>query len=225
MNVALARETKETKIALAFDPEGTGNVAVETGIPFFDHMLTGMARHGGFDLTCTVTGDLGVDSHHTIEDTGIVLGDAIKQAIGEGRGIRRFAHAIIPMDESLAQVALDCGGRGYLVYSGTFGARSLGNNPLTFSSISSIRSASTRASRPTSGSPAGTITTSAKPCSRHSGLPWEKRSKRAGRQRISPAPRGSSEKPAFLPACRTSSKCRCNGYTSGRGEGYGYFPV
>ncbi|ABS55585.1 Imidazoleglycerol-phosphate dehydratase [Methanoregula boonei 6A8] len=129
MNVSLARETKETKIALTFDPEGTGKVAVETGIPFFDHMLTGMARHGGFDLTCTVTGDLGVDSHHTIEDTGIVLGDAIKAAIGEGRGIRRFAHAIIPMDESLAQVALDCGGRGYLVYTGTFGARTLGNIP------------------------------------------------------------------------------------------------
>jgi len=129
MNVSLARETKETRIALSFDPDGTGKVSVETGIPFFDHMLTGMARHGGFDLTCTVTGDLGVDSHHTIEDTGIVLGDAIKQAIGEGRGIRRFAHAIIPMDESLAQVALDCGGRGYLVYTGTFGARTLGNIP------------------------------------------------------------------------------------------------
>jgi len=129
MKVTLARETKETTIALTFNSDGTGKVAVETGIPFFDHMLTGMARHGGFDLTCTVTGDLGVDNHHTIEDTGIVLGDAIKQAIGEGRGIRRFAHAIIPMDESLAQVALDCGGRGYLVYSGTFGSRTLGNIP------------------------------------------------------------------------------------------------
>jgi len=129
MKVTLARETKETQIALTFNPDGAGKVAVETGIPFFDHMLTGMAKHGGFDLTCTVTGDLGVDSHHTIEDTGIVLGDAIKQAIGDGRGIRRFAHAIIPMDESLAQVALDCGGRGYLVYAGTFGSRTLGNIP------------------------------------------------------------------------------------------------
>jgi len=129
MKVTLARETKETRIALTFNPDGTGKVAVETGIPFFDHMLTGMAKHGGFDLTCTVTGDLGVDNHHTIEDTGIVLGDAVKQAIGDGRGIRRFAHAIIPMDESLAQVALDCGGRGYLVYSGTFGSRTLGNIP------------------------------------------------------------------------------------------------
>ncbi len=127
--VTLARETKETKIALTFNPDGTGNVSVETGIPFFDHMLTGMAKHGGFDFTCTTTGDLGVDCHHTIEDTGIVIGDAVKQAIGDGRGIRRFAHAIIPMDESLAQVALDCGGRGYLVYSGTFGSRTLGNIP------------------------------------------------------------------------------------------------
>ena len=127
--VTLARETKETKIELTFNPDGTGKVSVETGIPFFDHMLTGMAKHGGFDLSCTATGDLGVDCHHTIEDAGIVLGDAVKQAMGDGRGIRRFAHAIIPMDESLAQVALDCGGRGYLVWSGTFGSRTLGNIP------------------------------------------------------------------------------------------------
>ncbi|MFY9749286.1 MAG: imidazoleglycerol-phosphate dehydratase HisB [Methanoregula sp.] len=127
--ITLARETKETKIALTLNPDGTGKVSVETGIPFFDHMLTGMAKHARFDLSCTATGDLGVDCHHTIEDVGIVLGDAVKQAMGDGRGIRRFAHAIIPMDESLAQVALDCGGRGYLVYSGTFGSRTLGNIP------------------------------------------------------------------------------------------------
>jgi imidazoleglycerol-phosphate dehydratase len=127
--VTLARETKETKIELAINPIGTGRVSVETGIPFFDHMLIGMAKHGGFDLTCTATGDLDVDYHHTIEDVGIVLGDAVKQVISDGRGIRRFAHAIIPMDEALAQVALDCGGRGYLVYSGTFGSRTLGNIP------------------------------------------------------------------------------------------------
>ena len=127
--VTLARETKETKIELSINPNGTGNVSIETGIPFFDHMLIGMAKHGGFDLTCTATGDLDVDYHHTIEDVGIVLGDAIKQSISDGRGIRRFAHAIIPMDEALAQVALDCGGRGYLVYTGTFGSRTLGNIP------------------------------------------------------------------------------------------------
>ena len=125
----LARETKETKIEFAINPKGKGNISIETGIPFFDHMLTGMAKHGGFDLTCTATGDLDVDYHHTIEDVGIVLGDAVKQVISDGRGIRRFAHAIIPMDEALAQVALDCGGRGYLVYSGTFGSRTLGNIP------------------------------------------------------------------------------------------------
>ena len=84
--VTLARETKETKIALTLNPDGTGKVSVETGIPFFDHMLTGMAKHGGFDLSCTATGDLGVDCHHTIEDAGIVLGDAVKQAMGDGRG-------------------------------------------------------------------------------------------------------------------------------------------
>ena len=128
-NVTLARETGETKIALTLSPDGTGRVSVETGIPFFDHMLTGLAKHGGFDLTCRATGDLGVDCHHTIEDVGIVIGEGVKQVIGDGRGIRRFAHAIIPMDESLAQVALDCGGRGYMVYSGAFGSRTLGNIP------------------------------------------------------------------------------------------------
>jgi len=127
--VTISRETKETAITLTLNPDGTGKVSVETGIPFFDHMLTGMAKHGGFDLTCRAKGDLSVDCHHTIEDVGIVLGEAVKKAIGDGKGIRRFAHAIIPMDESLAQVALDCGGRGYLVYTGTFGNKTLGNIP------------------------------------------------------------------------------------------------
>jgi imidazoleglycerol-phosphate dehydratase len=89
-------------------------------------MLHAMAKHGGFDLTCTVRGDLGVDCHHTIEDTGIVLGEAIREAAGDGRGICRFAHAVIPMDEALAQVALDCGGRAYLVYDGGFNGASVG---------------------------------------------------------------------------------------------------
>jgi imidazoleglycerol-phosphate dehydratase len=128
--VEVSRETKETTIRLTLDPDGSGKVLVESGIPFFDHMLTAMAKHGGFDLTCTAQGDLGVDCHHTIEDIGIVLGDAVKQAIGNGKGIKRFGYAIIPMDESLAQVALDCGGRGYLVFTGTFGNRALGNIPV-----------------------------------------------------------------------------------------------
>jgi imidazoleglycerol-phosphate dehydratase len=127
--VNVKRETKETKIAIRLNPDGAGNVSVDSGVAFFDHMLTAMAKHGGFDLTCTVQGDLGVDSHHTIEDIGIVMGDAIKEAIGDGRGICRFAHAVIPMDESLAQVALDCGGRGYLVFSGTFGNKIVGSIP------------------------------------------------------------------------------------------------
>ena len=127
--VEVKRETKETKIAIRFNPDGAGKVSVDSGVPFFDHMLTAMARHGGFDLACTAQGDLHVDSHHTIEDIGIVLGDAIRQAMGEGRGIRRFSHAIIPMDESIAQVAIDCGGRGYLVWHGTFGNNVVGSVP------------------------------------------------------------------------------------------------
>lgn len=120
------RKTKETDVRLALNVDGSGKVTVKTGIPFFDHMLHAMAKHGGFDLTCTAAGDLGVDCHHTIEDTGIVLGEAIHDAIGDGRGIRRFAHAIIPMDEALATVVLDCGGRGYLVYDGEFYGASVG---------------------------------------------------------------------------------------------------
>ncbi len=128
--VEISRKTKETTIKLTLDPDGSGKVSVKSGIPFFDHMLTAMAKHGGFDCTCVAKGDLDVDCHHTIEDIGIVLGDAVKQAIGEGNGIRRFGHAIIPMDESIAQVALDCGGRGYLVYTGAYGNKTLGTIPV-----------------------------------------------------------------------------------------------
>ena len=127
--VEVKRETKETKTAIRLNPDGNGKITVESGVPFFDHMLNAMARHGGFDLTCIARGDLGVDCHHTVEDIGIVLGDAVKQIISDGKGIRRFAHAIIPMDESLAQVALDCGGRGYLVFTGTFGNKTIGTIP------------------------------------------------------------------------------------------------
>lgn len=127
--VEVKRETKETTIAIRLNPDGSGNVTVDSGLPFFDHMLNAMAKHGGFDLALTAKGDLHVDCHHTVEDTGIVLGDAIKQAIGEGRGMKRFSHAIIPMDESIAQAALDCGGRGYLVWTGTFGNKAVGSIP------------------------------------------------------------------------------------------------
>ena len=127
--VEVKRETKETKIVLKLNADGSGKTAVDTGVPFFDHMLTAMARHGGFDLSCIAKGDLQVDCHHTIEDIGIVLGDAIKQLVGEGAGIRRFSHATIPMDESIATVVLDCGGRGYLVFTGTFGNKAVGTIP------------------------------------------------------------------------------------------------
>lgn len=124
--VQLKRKTSETDISITFVINGSGKGIIRTGIPFFDHMLHAMAKHGGFDLTCSVAGDLHVDCHHTVEDTGIVLGDAIREAIGSGSGIRRFAHASIPMDEALAMVSLDCGGRGYLVYNGTFGGQTVG---------------------------------------------------------------------------------------------------
>jgi len=129
-NVTVKRETKETNIVISLNPEGTGKVSVDSGVPFFDHMLTALAKHGGFDLSCSAKGDLGIDCHHTIEDIGIVLGDAVKGVISNGVGIRRFAHAIIPMDESIATVAVDCGGRGYLVFTGSFGGRTLGTIPV-----------------------------------------------------------------------------------------------
>jgi imidazoleglycerol-phosphate dehydratase len=129
-NVTEKRETKETKISISVNPDGSRTVVADSGVPFFDHMLNAMARHGGFDLTCTAKGDLGVDCHHTIEDIGIVLGESLKKVIGDGHGIQRFAHAIIPMDESLATVVLDCGGRGYLVYTGTFGNKTIGTIPV-----------------------------------------------------------------------------------------------
>jgi imidazoleglycerol-phosphate dehydratase len=128
-NVTVKRETKETNITIKMNPDGAGKVSVDSGLPFFDHMLMAMAKHGGFDLTCSAKGDLGVDCHHTIEDIGIVLGDAVKQVIGDGKGIQRFAHAIIPMDESIATAVIDCGGRGYLVFTGSFGNRTIGDIP------------------------------------------------------------------------------------------------
>jgi imidazoleglycerol-phosphate dehydratase len=123
----MQRETRETRIRVVLNLDGAGNAEIDTGIAFFDHMLHAWTRHGGFDLVCQVRGDLAVDTHHTVEDAGIVLGDAIRKAIGDGRGIRRFAHAIVPMDEALATVALDCGGRGYLVYQGKFNNTVIGD--------------------------------------------------------------------------------------------------
>lgn len=113
---AIERNTKETQIKLTLNLDGTGKAAVHTGIGFFDHMLEGFARHGFFDLTAEVNGDLQVDTHHTIEDTGIVLGRAIKEAVGDKKGIVRYGSRILPMDEALLLCALDLCGRPYLVY-------------------------------------------------------------------------------------------------------------
>ena len=114
------RKTKETDILLSLDIDGTGSCEADTGIGFFDHMLDGFARHGLFDLKVKVTGDLFVDCHHTIEDTGIVLGNAIKKAVGDKVGIRRFGSCILPMDETLVLCAVDLSGRPYLSFEGEF---------------------------------------------------------------------------------------------------------
>ena len=110
------RSTKETEISVRIDLDGTGLTKVSTGIPFFDHMLEQIGRHGGFDLELTARGDLEVDTHHTIEDAGITLGAAFAEALGDKAGIRRFASYLLPLDEALIQVALDLSGRPFLVY-------------------------------------------------------------------------------------------------------------
>lgn len=114
------RKTKETDILLSLNLDGNGNAEVDTGIGFFDHMLEGFARHGLFDLKAKVTGDLIVDCHHTIEDTGIVLGNAIKKAVGDKKGMKRFGSCMLPMDETLVLCALDLSGRPYLSFEAEF---------------------------------------------------------------------------------------------------------
>ena len=114
------RKTKETDIYLSFDLDGRGDAKVDTGIGFFDHMLDGFARHGLFDLNVKVTGDLVVDCHHTIEDTGLVLGNAIKKAVGDKKGIKRFGSCMLPMDETLVLCAVDLSGRPYLSFDAEF---------------------------------------------------------------------------------------------------------
>ncbi len=110
------RETKETEIELALDVDGAGQASASTGIPFFDHMLEQLGKHGGWNLRIDAEGDLEIDTHHTIEDVGIVLGTAFKEALGDKAGVRRFASAVVPLDEALVQVALDLSGRPFLVY-------------------------------------------------------------------------------------------------------------
>jgi imidazoleglycerol-phosphate dehydratase len=110
------RATKETTIELVLEVDGEGRASASTGIPFFDHMLEQLGKHGGFDLDVRAQGDLEVDLHHTVEDVGIALGESLKEALGDKAGVRRFASAIVPLDEALVQVALDLSGRPFLVY-------------------------------------------------------------------------------------------------------------
>ncbi|NTY59074.1 imidazoleglycerol-phosphate dehydratase HisB [Mycolicibacterium sphagni] len=112
------RKTRESDIVVELDLDGTGDVSVHTGIPFFDHMLTSLGTHASFDLAVTAKGDVDIEGHHTIEDTAIVLGSALGQALGDKKGIRRFGDAFIPMDETLAHAAVDVSGRPYFVHTG-----------------------------------------------------------------------------------------------------------
>ena len=120
-----ARSTNETKIEVTVALDG-GDVTVETGVPFFDHMLDQLGRHGGIGLTVKAEGDLQIDAHHTVEDTGITLGEALTEALGDKAGIRRYGDALVPMEEALAQVALDISGRPLLVYDAEVHAEAIG---------------------------------------------------------------------------------------------------
>jgi len=115
-SVSKERTTKETQISLRLGIDGPAQVEVATGLPFFDHMLSQLGRHGGFDLSLKATGDLAVDAHHTVEDVGIVLGEALHDALGDKAGVRRFASIAVPLDEALIEVALDLSGRPFFVY-------------------------------------------------------------------------------------------------------------
>ena len=124
---AFDRKTTETQIAGELVVDGTGKYAITTGIRFFDHMLELFARHGGFDLKLRATGDLDVDQHHTVEDVGIVLGEAVSKALGDRKGINRAGYFVLPMDETLAVVAVDLGGRAALVYGDKVKTRLVGD--------------------------------------------------------------------------------------------------
>ena len=112
----VTRTTKESEVRVELDLDGSGTTAVDTGVPFFDHMLSQLGRHGGFDLTVRTRGDLEVDAHHTVEDTSIAFGQALREALGDKAGIRRFGDALVPLDETLVQAAVDLSGRPYVVH-------------------------------------------------------------------------------------------------------------
>jgi imidazoleglycerol-phosphate dehydratase len=121
-----SRATKETTIEVSIDLDGTGTATVSTGLPFFDHMLDQLGRHGGFDLHVRAEGDLHVDSHHTVEDVGIAVGEVLAEALGDKAGVRRFASGLYPLDEALVEVALDLSGRPFAAIDLPFGAEVLG---------------------------------------------------------------------------------------------------
>ncbi|MBR4345841.1 MAG: imidazoleglycerol-phosphate dehydratase HisB [Oscillospiraceae bacterium] len=122
----ISRETKETKIHVKIDLDGSGKYSIDTGIGFFDHMLTALCVHGGFDLDVKCDGDLYVDGHHSVEDTGIVLGQAFRAALGDAKGIARYGSFYVPMDEALGFCSLDISNRPYLVYDCTYANQSTG---------------------------------------------------------------------------------------------------
>jgi imidazoleglycerol-phosphate dehydratase len=126
---AVSRETAETDVQVTIDLDGDGDATVDTGVGFYDHMLESFATHGLFDLTVQCEGDLDVDAHHTIEDVAIVLGEALDEALGDRRGIRRFADRRVPMDEALATVVVDVSGRPYFVFDGEFSQERVGEFP------------------------------------------------------------------------------------------------
>ena len=123
----MERSTKETEISLNLNIDGTGTSNINTGIGFFNHMLEGFSKHGFFDLDVSVNGDLDVDGHHTVEDTGIVLGNAIKNAIGDKKGIKRYGYFILPMDEALVLCSIDLCGRPYLSFDCDFPTEMIGD--------------------------------------------------------------------------------------------------
>ena len=125
-NARVERKTSETQITIELDLDSSGSVSVTTGVPFFDHMLDQLGRHGRFDLSVNAVGDLEIDAHHTVEDVGIALGEALTEALGDKRGIRRYGDALVPMEESLARVALDISGRPLLVYEADVGSEPIG---------------------------------------------------------------------------------------------------
>jgi imidazoleglycerol-phosphate dehydratase len=123
----IERTTKETVVRVALDVDGSGRVSAQTGIPFFDHMLEQLGTHAGFDLEVKAKGDLEVDAHHTVEDVGLALGDALKQALGDKAGIRRYGMGAAPMDEALVEVALDISGRPFVVHEVDVPAETIGS--------------------------------------------------------------------------------------------------